>query len=512
MKEFSIMDYDASARQTVALSPYYIDFNIDRIMRDINAYWKEDVSALYKYFPIDEKGQEYRKDIYTDVCKEGMFDALMSFREKMKLRKKALEDQKLTRSGLQKMVMTLSEIKNYVLAVDELKGYLAKVDIESEGMKTLSELLNEYVAEDRFVQLKTKALSLRDSLDAIPIKLTYQNRFLNVSFEEVEGKYDAFLKEFATSEKDNQKTVDFFKRKNPFGDSVEVTIIEDEILNIICDKYPQIFSDLSQFVKDNVGYAEDVILQLSDEIAFYLSFYMFEQVMKDKGLYFSQSKKSDSNRMVAEDLYDLALACQLIRNGEMPVANDTRMEEGENFFVLSGPNQGGKTTFARSLGQLVFFSKLGLPVPARRAEIPFYSRILTHFSVEESVETGKGKLAEELTRLAPMMADTTQKNDFVVINELFTTAANYDACIMGKRVLDHFINQNCHGIYVTHLQDLSKEDKGIVSLRAMMNEEHRQNFKIVRSTDPALESSILLVEKHKLHYEQVVDRLKGVEA
>lgn len=512
MINFSILDCEASYKDSMALSPYYIDFNIDRIVKDINAYWKEDVTALYKYFPADEQGQEYRKAVYKDICKEGMVELLKEFREEMKQRKKYLENKKLTRSELQKSVITLSEIKGYARAVETLASKLATMNTESEGMNSLIKILNDYVAGDSFKQLSEKANSLRDSLDAIPIKLSYQNNFLTVSFDEVEGKYDAFLKGFSSPEQESKKSMTFFQKKNPLGDAVEVTTLEDEVLELISDKYPNVFSELNKFVKENSDYAEAFVIQLADELAFYLSFYTFEQEMSDRGLYFTPAKKSDNACLRADDLYDLALACQMIRKGEMPVANDTRLEANENFFVLTGPNQGGKTTFARSLGQLVFFSKLGLPVPAKYAEIPFYSRILTHFSVEESVETGKGKLAEELTRLAPMMEDKSQKNDFVVINELFTTAANYDACIMGKRVLDHFIGQNCHGIYVTHLQELSKEDPGIVSLRAMMNEEHKQNFKIVRSNEPALESSILLVEKHKLHYEQVVNRLKGEEA
>lgn len=511
MAEFNILDCDVSSKDTIALSPYYIDFNIDRIVKEINLLWKEDVSKMYRYFPSSLEGQEYRKAIYKDICKEGMFDLLMTFRDAMKQRKKILSNKELTRSGLQKMVMSLSEIRIYVLAVEDLTKALAERTLSSEGMIELSKLVSAYAEGEAFQQLKQQCMKLRTAIDEIPIKLNYQDRFLNVSFEEVEGKYDDFLRGFSSPEREKQKSLRFFQRKNPLGESIEVTVFEEEILEILYKKQTELFNDLNQFVQAHENYAEQFILQFSEDIAFYLSFYLFEREMKEQGLYFSLAKDNDRQRLVADDLYDLALACQLIKRNELPVANDTHLEENENFFVLTGPNQGGKTTFARSLGQLVFFSKLGLPVPARRAEVPFYSRILTHFSVEESVETGKGKLAEELSRLAPMMEDCNQKNDFVVINELFTTAANYDACIMGKRVLDHFIGQNCHGIYVTHLQELSKEDSGIVSLRAMMDDQHKQNFKIIRSTDPALESSILLVEKHRLQYGQVLKRLKGEE-
>lgn len=186
--------------------------------------------------------------------------------------------------------------------------------------------------------------------------------------------------------------------------------------------------------------------------------------------------------MYAHGLYDLALACA----GHKVVSNEMEFGWEERFYVLTGPNQGGKTTYARSLGQLVYFAKMGLDVPAVSAGVYRFTDILTHFSVEESIETGRGKLKEELTRLAPMMAfqsggNTRHENGcseslygenfrgerthgenvccegfggenssgrpgkaFVIMNELFTTAANYDACIMGERVLKHFLTRDCH--------------------------------------------------------------------
>ena len=165
----------------------------------------------------------------------------------------------------------------------------------------------------------------------------------------------------------------------------------------------------------------------------------------------------------------------------------------------------GKTTFARSLGQLIYFTKMGLDVPAAEATLPYYKELLTHFSVEESSDTGRGKLMDELERLKPMM-EKTKEEAFVVINELFTTAANYDACIMGKRVLEYFIGQGFQGIYVTHLSELSKACDGVVSLRAMVDENMMQTYRIARSEAKELAGAITQVEKYGLTYLQIKER------
>ena len=229
-------------------------------------------------------------------------------------------------------------------------------------------------------------------------------------------------------------------------------------------------------------------------------------VRKDSGAAAGETAGAGKDSaMQACGLYDLALACA----GKDMVANDTILYPEEKFFILTGPNQGGKTTFARSLGQLVYFAKMGLDVPASSAKMYRFTDILTHFCVEESVETGRGKLREELERLANIMAASLEEGAFVfvVINELFTTAANYDACIMGKRVLDHFLAKGSRGIYVTHLSELAGEDPQLVSLRAMLDENGMRTFRIDRSRKDAPADAGSLVGKHGLTYGQLKERL-----
>ena len=216
---------------------------------------------------------------------------------------------------------------------------------------------------------------------------------------------------------------------------------------------------------------------------------------------------SPGDRMYARGLYDLALACANSGRAEDIVSNHMEYRAGESFFVVTGPNQGGKTTFARSLGQMVYLAKMGLDIPAESAALYHFPNLLTHFSVEESTQTGRGKLMDELVRLVPIMKAPCEGN-FVVINELFTTAANYDACIMGKRVLEHLLAQGCMGIYVTHLAELGEERPGVASLRAMLDGQGERSFKIERDRAADHASAESQAIKYGLTYGQLRERLK----
>ena len=69
-------------------------------------------------------------------------------------------------------------------------------------------------------------------------------------------------------------------------------------------------------------------------------------------------------------------------SGEV-MTNDYRRTKAEKILVVSGPNQGGKTTFARAMGQLHYLAELGLPVPARQALVLHVNGISTHFERQE---------------------------------------------------------------------------------------------------------------------------------
>ncbi|MCQ2496826.1 MAG: hypothetical protein MJ131_09590 [Lachnospiraceae bacterium] len=508
-----ILDLHKNPNEDVARPAFFLDLNIDQIIERIDREWGEEVKS-YFYFPADRESEDYRRKVCYDIKQAGLFEPLCAFRNKMLDTVRCSEYREESVLSLQKAVWAICEATGYCEALSGLKAALEAANsqglLQSEGMTMLFGFLQDYMAGGEYQTLLVESRKLLDELNSLRIRMTYENNRVAVEAVDVKdakelAPYEQFLRFFY---KDNPKNL-----VTPFDDTVDLTKLERSVLAIFVKRRPEFFEAAERFEKSHRDFICKEFKQLTDDLSFYLSFRKFEIKLEKKGLCFCSPTVEEDKIIRAEGLYDFALACSMLdtltQGSESVVANDFYYNNDEQFFVLTGPNQGGKTTFARSLGQLVYFTKMGLEVAAVSANLHYFEDILTHFSVEESVETGRGKLKEELIRLAPMMEAKYDKS-FVIINELFTTAANYDAIIMGTNVLQHFIKQFCTGIYVTHLHELCEADKAVTGICAMLDENGKQSFKISRENIDYAECAANQVNKHRLGYEQLKSRLGGL--
>ena len=147
----------------------------------------------------------------------------------------------------------------------------------------------------------------------------------------------------------------------------------------------------------------------------------------------------ESKEVHAAETFDLALACKAgARGRKVVVANDFRLNGPERILVVSGPNNGGKTTFARMFGQLHYLASLGLPVPGTDAQLLLADGCSPISSARRTFETLRGKFEDELVRIREILR-ARHRRSVLVMNESFGSTTLSDARSVGSEVVqaDH---------------------------------------------------------------------------
>lgn len=191
---------------------------------------------------------------------------------------------------------------------------------------------------------------------------------------------------------------------------------------------------------------------LRAELGFYVGCLNLYEQLLDKGQSTCFPVPADAEEVVFETrgLYDAALSFHL----GSPVVGNRVDGDGKQLVIVTGANQGGKSTFLRSVGVAQLMMQAGMFVAADSFRANACSGIFTHFKREEDATMTSGKLDEELARMSEI-ADAIKPFGLLLCNESFASTNEAEGSEIARHVVLATVDAKVKVFFVTHLFDLA---------------------------------------------------------
>lgn len=501
-----LFDKDQMQRETANPPGFFADLNLDQVIDAIAARKEEYNLKPFFYTPLHDVGTiRYRQEVMQDMENATLMTHIEAFAEKMTIVRRYLVLVKQLDFNYHKKGWFLEAALVYCDAITNLARNLSHADLKSRGFLAFRMYVTQYVHSHGFQSLLEEAQEVKRGLSEVRYGVIIESGKFRV--RRYEGERDYSIEVAKTFEKFRQGAVKDYRFDLDKGSGMNH--VEAKILEFVSRLYPERFVALDRFCERHGNFVDETICTFDREIQFYVAYLKFVADIKRKGLAFCYPPVSATSReMYAHDAFDPALAHTLLATQKPVICNGFSLKEPERIIVVSGPNQGGKTTFARMFGQLHYLASLGCPVPGSEAQLFLFDQMFTHFERVEDIRNLRGKLQDDLLRIHDILARATP-NSILIINEMFASTTLQDAIYLSKEIMAKVMKLDLLCVWVTFIDELSSLSEKTVSMVSTVDPENPalRTFKIVRKPADGLAYALSLAQKHRLTYKQIKERI-----
>jgi len=486
----------------------FIDLNLDQIVAAIVEKRDEAVLRPIFYSPYrNEEIVRYRQAVFGDLERSEIYAVFPPFCEAMRTVRANLGYAEKISYKCHRTTVILRAAWTYCDAVSALLHGLQSLALQSSGLRNLHAYLATYTKSRPFTELSAEARDLRQTLAKLSYGMLFRGDRVTVRKYASEPDYTVtVLERFAKFRETEAEPPAPQKLKDDFS----LNHIEEGILEFVGRLFPEQFRRLDDFVARHAAFIDEIIARFDREISFFVSYLAFIDPLKNIGLSFCHPDVSVSSKETSvTKSFDLALATKLLKEKSTVICNDFHLAGVERLIVVSGPNQGGKTTFARMFGQLHFLACLGCPVPGQSARLFLPDHLFTHFEREEDITNLRGKLEDELVRLH-QSCEAMTSNSVIVLNEIFNSTSLDDQVFLSTKVLEQILTADAIGVCVTFIDALSTLSEKTVSMVSTVDPDDpaRRTFEIVRKPADGLAYALYLAQKRGVTYERLRTRVR----
>lgn len=510
-KPFSILFPDGGRdRETeVQNAPeYFGDLNLDQFVATITDGKRAeyDLAPFFYEHIEDPETIRYRQDVFSDLAEPEVLGLVSAFAKGMRQVRELFElTFKQVHYHFQQERWFVETVALYCETVRTLSEALDGIELRSTGMQRLRAVLEGYVASSKFAAMVEDDRRVRDALGEVHYAIRIRGG--RVFVMKYEGEPDYSREVLATFERFKQGAAKDYRIG--FREPPDMNHIEAKVLDLVARHYPETFALLDAYWQHHQDYLDPTVTRFDREIEFYLSYLEYLQPLQAAGLAICRPEVTrESKSVFATETFDLVLATKLVVDQVTVVPNDVQLNEGERILIVSGPNQGGKTTYARTFGQLHHLATLGCPVPGRAARLYRFDQLFAQFEREEQLSNMTGKLEDDLVRVRRIFASATP-DSVIVLNEIFASTTLQDSLFLGTRVMERLVELDVLAVFVTFVDELAHFGPSVVSMVSTIVPENpaERTYKVVRRVADGLAYALAIAEKYGLTYERLHERV-----
>ena len=485
-------------------------------------------SRLCDFFTTDKTVIEYRQEVFKDLLEnEELCNLLVKVNPILsdisELRRLSIDNEtsdtylysiteielyvscmELLYEGLKPIVSTLKsnafiELANLVIELTE-----------SDYYKELNQRLRELTSRVREVKSVTIGVNLDgrlhpESAGVLSVNNEYfksgelLQKILRLDFKSNEYTCIASLVPFKKGQSDNQQSA----LSNAFNNALN-TVFKTSMRSWK--------SVVHSYILENA----DFLIKLMPEIEFLVKgVELVKLISSSNPICYPKIMPIENKAFEVKGVYNPVVATKV---DEKMVQNDFVFDENGRFFVLSGPNRGGKSVITCAIGLTFALCQLGLCVPCENAIISPVDGIFTHFPSGADDTIDKGRLGEECARLDEIF-DYITENSLVLLDESLSSTGSYEASYIASEILCGISMVGCRGIFSTHLHELASMIDDI-NERCQINggsmidtlvagiEDGQRSFKINRQKPDGKSYAKDIADKYGISYEHIMKKIR----
>ena len=484
---------------------FFKDLRLDVIVKALFSAKEDQYLIPYFYTKLNDKESViYRQDVFKDFYNLDFYQNFKIYIQHILNISSIYNEASLdseswyTRSRIAKIM------DDYIKTLNEFKEFLANANIKSEALKSFLAFLSDYLNSDEFLSYVNEFKAIREEFKKIKFSILINGSDIYVSEESGDPDFSKIINKISS--------VFTYHEDRKIPDEVafpQTPHIDSSIYDKLNKIFENEFKAFDKFFKDNLKFFNLEFERIAKEFRFYFCYISFMDKIKNDELLFSIPTISDTFEEESDSSYDLALAYKYLREDKKIITNSYEIKKDEKFIIISGPNQGGKTTFTRQFGQLHYLTSLGLPVQGKINNIHLVDNIYSFFKTEENLDNLDGKLKIELEAVKKILSNAT-KNSLILFNEIFASTTKDDGLEIANLVLDEINKLGSFCVFVTFLNELrNRNDVVLMCSNVLKDNKEIRTYKITRAFDfdSAYPSSIQA--KYGLTYEKIKRRISN---